>query len=95
MLCETYLNSSTVKLLNISRDNLSYRNRLNIKNGGVAILIKDHLKFIEWDDLLVFQEGKFESVFVELEFGKGSGVVVWSVYRIPRTSELRYITRLK
>ena len=49
MLCETYLNSSVVKLLKISTYNLAYRSRLNKKNGGVAILIKDHLKFKERD----------------------------------------------
>ena len=43
----------------------------------------------------MFQEGKFESVFVELEFDKSPGVVVGSVYRIHGTSKLRYITRLK
>ena len=47
MVCETYLNSSTVKLLKISGYNLGYRNRLNKKNGEVAILIKEHLKFKE------------------------------------------------
>ena len=62
MLCETYLNKSTVKLLGISGYNIAYRNRLNKKNGGVAILIKDHLKFKESDDLLVIEEGEFESV---------------------------------
>ena len=95
MLCKTYLNSSTVKLFKISGYNLAYSNRLNKKNRGVATLIKGHLKFKEQDDLLVFQEGEFEGVFVELEFDKGPGVVVVSVYRIPGTSKLRYITRLK
>ena len=47
MLCETYLDKSTVKLLRISYYNIAYRNRLNKKNGGVAMLIKDHLKFKE------------------------------------------------
>ena len=85
MLCETYLNSSIAKLLKILGYNLAYRNRLNKKNAGVTILIKDHLKFKEQDYLLVFQEGECESVFVELEFHKGPGVVVGSVYRISRT----------
>ena len=43
----------------------------------------------------MFQEGEFESVHVELEFDKGPGVVVGSVYRIPGTSGFRYIARLK
>ena len=63
MFCETYSNKSTVKLLGISGYNIAYRNRLNKKNGGVAILVKDYLKFKEQDDLLVFQEGEFENVF--------------------------------
>ena len=32
---------------------------------------------------------------MELQFGKGPGKVVESVYRIPETRKLRYITRLK
>ena len=53
MLGETYLNSSMMKLLKMSGYNFAYR------NGGVAILIKNHPKFKEWDDLLVFQVSKF------------------------------------
>ena len=39
-------------------------------------MIKDHLKFKQQDDLSVFQEDQFESVFVELEANEGHGVVL-------------------
>ena len=38
------------------------------KNGGVVILLKDHLKYTLCDDLSVFKEGEFESVFTTLHF---------------------------
>ena len=59
-----------MKLLKTSGYNLAYRNILNKKNGGVAILIKDHLKFKECDDLLVFQVGEFEKILWNYSLGK-------------------------
>ena len=44
MLCETYSNKSTMKFLGISGYDIANRKRLNKKNEGMAILIKDHLK---------------------------------------------------
>ena len=40
------------------------------KNGRVAILLKDNLKYTIHDDLSVFKEGEFESVFTTLHFKK-------------------------
>ena len=46
-----------MKLLKISGYNLAYRNTLNKKNGGVATLNKDHLKFKEQDESISVPEG--------------------------------------
>ena len=40
------------------------------KNDGVAILLKDYLKYTIHGDLSVFKEGEYESVFTTLHFKK-------------------------
>ena len=45
LLCETYLNTHTQTWLFPPRFNLICKNRTKKKNGGVAILIKDHFSY--------------------------------------------------
>ena len=77
------------KMINIPRYNMTYKN--GGKNGGVAILLKGHLKYTSHDDLSVFKEGKFESVFTMLHFKKGCDITVGSVYQVLGTNESKYI----
>ena len=52
--------------------------------GGVALLIKDGLVFRERPDIAVFEEGKFESIFVEIiREGGRKNEVIGVVYRPP------------
>ncbi len=52
------------------------------KEGGVAIYVKDNLTYQLRDDLALFSEGEFESIFIEITSGK-KPTFVGEIYRIP------------
>ena len=79
-LCETYFNECMQKVINMPEYNMIYKNRKTEKNGGVAVLLKDHLKYTIHDDLSVFKEGEFESGFTTFHFKKGHDITVGSAY---------------
>ena len=95
LLCETYLNTCTQNLVDFPGFSLICKMRTKNKNGGVAILFKDHFNYTIWEDISIFKEGEFESVFIDIHFKKGHDITLGSVYRIPDTSETRYISQIK
>ncbi len=55
----------------------------NIFRGGVAIYIRDGLKYKIREDLSAFPKGEFESMFVEILSGdRDKSVVVGEIYRV-------------
>ncbi len=64
-LCETWLHQGNIDIYSISGYNLVYKNRLNTKGGGVAIYLRSSIDYKLREDLSIFNEGKFESVFIE------------------------------
>ena len=66
--------------------------------GGVAIYINSNLNFTRHNDLEIFLDGQFESIFIEIK-SKASPLIVGEIYRVPNTSEHdsieRYETILK
>ncbi len=60
----------------------------NSSRGGVAIYIRDGLKYKASEDLSTLQEGEFESIFVEILSGnRNKSVVVGEIYRVPNLDE--------
>ena len=58
----------------------------NIKiKGGVAIYIRDNIQYDLREDLSIFIEGEFESIFIE-SINNGQTSIVGEIYRIPNTS---------
>ena len=54
------------------------------RSGGVALLVREGLTYKERPDLGIFEEGLFESVFVEIIRGGGRrNDVIGVVYRPP------------
>ena len=64
LLCETFLKDINYDLFPIENYNFIDKHRKDIKQGGVAIYINSDLEFIPREDLSIFEEGVFESVFV-------------------------------
>ena len=85
MLCETFLHSGNENLFNIPLYKLVSRNRSNTSRGGVCIYVKDTIQFKERNDLTIFDEGKFESIFIETT-NMRKNIVVGEIYRIPNST---------
>ena len=61
LLCETFLNKDTTKLIKIPDYTLHYINRTNQKGGGTAIMIKNGITHKRRKDLEIMVERKVES----------------------------------
>jgi hypothetical protein len=96
LLCETFLTDNTVQFFNIPGYQLVYKNRKNKCRGGVAIYIKDNFTFTVREDLSIYQEGEFESLFLEVNSNMNK-CIVGEVYRVPNSNidtSIRYYERI-
>ena len=86
---------SETLLMAIKREHLvvkSYNmvsNARKIKRGGVAILIKNKLRYKIREDLSTFHESVFKNVIIEVEHSKKL-TIVCSLYRSPNSSEAEF-----
>jgi len=88
LLCETFLSDINANMFNIPGYNFVYKNRKTNCRGGVAIYIKDSIKFSNRPDLEINHDGEFESIFIEATVNNNTtSVLVGEVYRVPNTSE--------
>lgn len=86
MLCETFMKDDTSHHCNIPGYNLSYKNRSNkVRGGGVAIYVKECYNYEIRHDLSIFDEGNFESIFIEVN-SKSDKLIVGEIYRIPNSN---------
>ena len=90
-LCETFLSEKNFSKYNFDGFDLFSQYRKNRKQGGVSIMVRSHFTFIERPDLSIFEEGKFESIFIELIRKGKCNVIVGEIYRVPGTSENEFI----
>ena len=65
-LCETFLNDSNCSLFNIDDYTKVEKHRTNTRGGGVALYLNNKYQFKIRHDLSIFEEGLFESIFVEI-----------------------------
>ena len=70
-LAETWLDEESEKGLAVAGYGVVCASRKKKAGGGVALLIRDGLTYRERPDLGTFDEGVFESVFVEIIRGGG------------------------
>ena len=56
LLCETFLNKSTEKLVKIPGYTLIYNSRSKSKGGGTAILLRNGINYKRRKDIEVFKE---------------------------------------
>ena len=90
LLCETWLNEGSPNI-NILGYNLEKENRIGKKGGGVAVLIKENLKYKPRPDLRIKSENaQTETCFVELKGTEGN-VILGSLYRPPNTPVKEFI----
>ncbi len=85
LICETFLTDATKDSCKIPGYTLEEKHRKSLTKGGVAVYINNRLDYSIRDDLSVFNEGQFESIFVEIK-GKDKNIVAGEVYRVPNTN---------
>ena len=87
LLCETFLTDTNHDLFNIPGYTFISRHRKHYRQGGVGIYIKNNINFIIRDDLSIFIEKSFETLFLEVTSSKGSRpIIIGEVYRVPNSS---------
>ncbi len=92
LLCETFISENNKNSCKLEDYELFSEHRKQLTKGGVAIYIHKKLKYIERKDLNIFEEGFFESCFIEL-FLQKKNIVIGEIYRVPGTSENNFITK--
>ena len=92
MLCETFVNEYNRNICTIPNFHFEEIHRQNMARGGVGLFISDKLKYKVRADLSIFEEGLFESIFVEI-YNSNKHIVAGEVYRIPSTNERSFIDK--
>ena len=95
-LSETWISNHTSGLYNLEGYDLVEKYRINRNGGGVSLYIRDDLKYIERNDLDIYDE-HFESVFIELDkqyVNSKKNVIVGVIYRPPRTDLEHFFSHL-
>ena len=86
LLCETFLSDKNHHdLFNIPGYTFISRHHKHHRQGGIGIYIKNNINFIIRDDLSIFIEKSFETVFLEVTSSNGS-IIISEVYRVPNSS---------
>ena len=66
--------------------NFISRHRKQTKCGGVGMYISDKYNYITRDDISLFVEHSFESVFVEVLVNHTVNIIVGEIYRVPNSN---------
>jgi hypothetical protein len=93
LLCETFLNDQNAYLYAIPGYTFMYHNRQTMTKGGVAMYIRNTIKFKLREDLGCFYEGEFESICIETCGGKETSSIIGEIYRIPNTNAQESLQR--
>ena len=94
LLCETFLLDQTVNQVQIPGYSIIDTHRKNSKGGGIAIPIKNGIKYRWRSDLEEFHEKELEGTYAEIQAKNGKSFMIRSLYKSPNISEKRMITHL-
>jgi hypothetical protein len=86
LLCETFLTANNAEMYQIPGYKFIHKSRSSLTRGGVGMYIRDDISFKLRDDIAIFHEGEFESIFIETTRNQNS-TIVGEIYRIPNTNE--------
>ena len=65
MICESVLHDNNARQYSIPGYNFVYTNRKHTRGGGVCMYIQNNIQYRMRNDLSLFHEGEFESIFIE------------------------------
>lgn len=89
LVCETFSNQFNCKKYALPSYHLEPNFRKTMIRGGVSIYIKQNIPYKIRHDLSIFNEGIYESLFIELVNEK---VIIGEIYRIPKSSPNVFLT---
>ena len=92
LICESFLHDANAHLFRLPGYNFICKNRVNMRRGGVCMYINDSIQFNLRDDLAIFEEGEFESIFIETA-NTINTTIVGEIYRIPNTNSTLALAR--
>ena len=95
LLCETFLTRMNYDKYPFAKYHMVSEYRKNKSRGGVSILVNTNIRYNLREDLNVFDEGKFESIFIEIIRNHHSNIIVGEVYRVPGTNESDFLSQYK
>ena len=84
LLCETFMTDYNCMLFNLPGYSKVEHHRKNSRGGGVAIYVKNCHDYKIRNDLSYYEEGIFESIFIETTLNKKQ-VLVGEIYRVPNS----------
>lgn len=91
LLCETFINNLNKNLCHIEGYNLEEIHRSNKTRGGVAVYVREHIKYKTRTDISIFHEGVLETCFIEIENKSNKNIIVGEMYRVPGTDERLFL----
>ena len=92
-LTETWLDPNDVKHYSFNGYNFVSKERTSKKGGGIALAIKEDVKYILRPDISIFNN-VCETLFIEI-FKPGKNVIIGVCYRPPGQSVKAYLNHLK
>ena len=92
LLCKTFLNKTTEKLVKIPGYTLICNSRSESKGGGTAILLRNSINYKRRKDIEVFEEKCVESTIIEITTKDGKKIIVGSMYHPPNTDPTNFRT---
>ncbi len=90
LLCETWLNTKNDGLYNIDGYSFVNTHRTKQRGGGVAMYIRKNIAYKLRDDVSIFEEGTFESLFIEITLN-GVNHIIGEIYRCPGSNERHFL----
>ena len=79
----TCLNDITKNCYNMNNYSFINRTRQTKNGGGVGMYISKHLEFKIREDLTVFDEEIYESLFIKVQFQEAKNKIIGIIYRPP------------
>ena len=87
LLCETFLHTEALKLVQIQNFSPYYNNRENTTGEGIAMYLNDKFLHKEQLDLDLFEKGFFKYKFCEVAINMKFKILLSELFRVPNTSK--------
>ena len=82
IICESFLRDNNSNLYYLNGYNFICTHRQFSNGGGACMYINSDIQYKIWDDLTIFHEGEFETIFIETIHNP---TMVGEIYRAPNT----------